>query len=176
MSGLTIESSLRVENRLGLCDWPCCSKRKPWVNRDNLALVRLTGLEEILDTVDQICSETSLTPLVWLLVIIIGVAATIPMVVYDYNMNFLWMPWVFPNICFLQPLTQTYVYLRGKRLCKAMEAWNRDVGQSQGVCLKVGINDKITAFWRFSHALYNCNCCGRTANIHICRINPTLNV
>ena len=56
MSGLTIESSLRVENRLGLCDWPCCSKRKPWVNRDNLALVRLTGLEEILDTVDQICS------------------------------------------------------------------------------------------------------------------------
>ena len=56
MSGLTIESSLRVENRLGLCDWPCCSKRKPWVNRDNLALLRLTGLEEILDTVDQICS------------------------------------------------------------------------------------------------------------------------
>ena len=56
MSGLTIETSLKVANQMGLCDWPCCSKRKPWVNRDNLALVRLPGLEEILDTVDQICS------------------------------------------------------------------------------------------------------------------------
>ena len=54
MSGLTIESSLRVENRLGLCDWPCCNKRKPWVNRDNLALVKVAGLEDILDQMDQI--------------------------------------------------------------------------------------------------------------------------
>ena len=143
MSGLTIETSLKVENKLGLWDWPCCNKRKQWVNRDNLSLVRVSGLEDVLDQIDQICSvefitffikywfivflnqETSLTPLVWLLVIIIGLAATIPMVVYDINMNLLWMPWVFPNICFLQPLTQTYYYLRNKRLCKTMEAWNR---------------------------------------------------
>ena len=58
MSGLTIETSLKVANQMGLCDWPCCSKRKPWVNRDNLALVKVSGLEleDILDQIDQIFS------------------------------------------------------------------------------------------------------------------------
>ena len=83
-----------------------------------------------------------MTPLVWLLVIIIGGAATIPMVVYDYNMNYLWMPWVFPNICFLQPLTQTYYYLRNKRLCKAMEAWNRlEVRRRQNRRVDLGLSE-----------------------------------
>ena len=61
MSGLTIETSLKVENKLGLCDWPCCSKRKSWVNRDNLNLVRVSGLEDILDKIDQICSVEFIT-------------------------------------------------------------------------------------------------------------------
>ena len=56
MSGLTVEASLKVENQLGLCDWPCCNQRKPWVNRDNLALVKVSGLQEILDQMDQIFS------------------------------------------------------------------------------------------------------------------------
>ena len=61
MSGLTIETSLKVENKLGLCDWPCCSKRKAWVNRDNLSPGRVSGLEDILDQIDQICSVEFIT-------------------------------------------------------------------------------------------------------------------
>ena len=61
MSGLTIETSLKVENNLGLCDWPCCNKRRPWVNRDNLSLGRVSGLEDILDQIDQICSVEFIT-------------------------------------------------------------------------------------------------------------------
>ena len=56
MSGFSIEASLDVSNKLGVCDWPCCSKRKAWVNRDNLAMVKVTGLDELLDQIDQICS------------------------------------------------------------------------------------------------------------------------
>ena len=56
MSGNSIETSLKVDNKLGLWDWPCCPKMKAWVDRDNLLGAKVTGLEELLDQIDQILS------------------------------------------------------------------------------------------------------------------------
>ena len=56
MSGYSIETSLKVNNKLGLWDWPCCPKMKAWVDRDNLLGAKVTGLEELLDQIDQILS------------------------------------------------------------------------------------------------------------------------
>ena len=57
MSPDTIETSLAVENKLGVWDWPCCCRNnKQWINRENLAMAKVTGLEDLLDTIDQIFS------------------------------------------------------------------------------------------------------------------------
>ena len=54
-SSLTIETSLAVESRVGVWDWPCCCRRdRQWVNRENLSMARVTGLEDLLDTIDLI--------------------------------------------------------------------------------------------------------------------------
>ena len=69
--------------------------------------------------------KTSLTPLLWVLVIIIGGVATLIMYLYDLDMKNLWMPWVLPNICFLQPLYGSIYWRRYKCFSKALETWNR---------------------------------------------------
>ena len=66
-----------------------------------------------------------MNPYIFLLIIIvIGTAATIPMVIYD-QMNNLWMPWVLPYISGLQPYMLAQVSMRRKKIMTLLGEWNR---------------------------------------------------
>ena len=58
------------------------------------------------------------------IIIVIGTAATIPMVIYD-QMNNLWMPWVLPYISGLQPYMWAMVTARRKKTIQLLGDWNR---------------------------------------------------
>ena len=58
------------------------------------------------------------------IIIVIGTAATIPMVIYD-QMNNLWMPWVLPYISGLQPYMLAMVSSRRKKTIQLLGDWNR---------------------------------------------------
>ena len=61
--------------------------------------------------------------------------------------------------------------IRGLRL--ALENWNRNVGQTQGVSLAYGINQKPVRTWMFNNALdwQLCSCCCAQTNILLSRVN-----
>ena len=52
----------------------------------------------------------------------------------------------------------------------------RETGLSQGVSLKVGLNDNITTYLKFAYLVVNCNCGCSKSNIKLCRHNPTSQV
>ena len=58
------------------------------------------------------------------IIIVIGTAATIPMVIYEQYGN-IWMPWVLPYICGLQPYMLAHVSGRRKRIIQVLGDWNR---------------------------------------------------
>ena len=58
------------------------------------------------------------------IIIVIGTAATVPMVIYD-KMNNLWMPWCLPYISCLQPYMLAMVTSRRKKIIQLLEDWNR---------------------------------------------------
>ena len=67
-----------------------------------------------------------LSPLIWLLIPIIGGVATILMVVvYDVGGQYVWMPWVLPNVSFIQPLNWYYWSKRTKGMKNVIQKWNR---------------------------------------------------
>merc|ERR1719239_132706 len=102
MNNSSLETSFRITNCCSLTDWPGCSSVKPYLDRENISQTKINGLAEIFDKIDAIFSKTSLTPLIWLLLPIIGLGVTIPLVIIE-NYQYLWMPWVFPQ-SFVQPL------------------------------------------------------------------------
>ena len=68
--------------------------------------------------------ETSLTPLIWLLIPLVGVAVTVPLVITEHY-NQIWQAWVLPQNTLVLPL---YIYMWWKRrtgLRRAVREWNR---------------------------------------------------
>ena len=137
-----IEFSLKVKR-----EFPKPCSQKKWVVRDDSAsYVKYRGLEALLDNIDCILhvsinrssewcwyssdnvlyfQRTTVNPYIFLtIIIVIGTAATIPMVIYD-QMNNLWMPWVLPYICSLQPYMLAQVSMRRKKIIKLLGDWNR---------------------------------------------------
>ena len=48
--------SLRLQTNIGVCDYPCCSQTRPWVDREGADISSVGGLEDVLDKIDQILS------------------------------------------------------------------------------------------------------------------------
>ena len=48
--------TLRLETKIGLCDFPCCSQTRPWVDREEADTSSVGGLADVLDKIDQILS------------------------------------------------------------------------------------------------------------------------
>ena len=53
---MSIQASFKVSSKVGSCDWPCFSTKRNYIDRDNLSLCRLSGLEDIFDQIDDIFS------------------------------------------------------------------------------------------------------------------------
>ena len=49
-------TTLRLETKIGICDYPCCSNTRPWVDRQEADTSSVGGLEDVLDKIDQIFS------------------------------------------------------------------------------------------------------------------------
>ena len=64
----------------------------------------------------------------WLLLPLIGLGGTLALVLTD-NINYVWMPWVFPQ-SLVQPLHGWYWWQRRKGLREALMEWNRYRGPS----------------------------------------------
>ena len=74
--------------------------------------------------VSFIPQETSLSPLLWLLMPLIGLAVTIPLIVTE-NYSHIWMAWTFPQNSTVLPLYLYYWWKRQSELGKALREWNR---------------------------------------------------
>ena len=62
--------------------------------------------------------------LLLLIILVIGGVATVPMVIYN-TYNQLWMAWVLPYICGLQPYMLAQTSGRRKRIIQLLGDWNR---------------------------------------------------
>ena len=49
-------TTLRLETKIGVCDFPCCSNTRPWVDREEADTSSVGGLGDVLDKIDQILS------------------------------------------------------------------------------------------------------------------------
>ena len=49
-------TTLSVQTNIGVCDYPCCSKWRPWVSREDGDNTSVRGLQEVLDSIDRILS------------------------------------------------------------------------------------------------------------------------
>ena len=74
--------------------------------------------------VSFIPQETSLSPLLWLLMPLIGLAVTIPLIVTE-NYSHIWMAWTLPQNSTVLPLYLYYWWKRQSELGKALREWNR---------------------------------------------------
>merc|ERR1712038_987818 len=166
-----VETSFPLTNRDGLLDWPGCGSVKPYLDREKISQAKIHGLAEIFDKIDAILSKTSLTPLIWLLLPIIGFGVMIPLIITE-NYQYIWMPWVFPQ-SFLHPLQGYYYWIRKKQLKKALLEWNRDVGAAQGFCLELGVDGEVRNYWKFEGAFDcgKCRCLKQQANLLLCRLD-----
>jgi len=146
-----IESSYTVKKD-NLCKFGFCSGTDNFVRRD----VENNGkqypsMDLLFDDIDKALSASALSPLIWMLLLVIGAIATPLLVVYDQS-TYIWMPWVLPNICLIQPMVWYYYGKRCKTLGKAVKKWNSDFGSSSGVIAYLGIEG--CASWRlFVHAM-----------------------
>ena len=59
-----------------------------------------------------------------LVIIIIGVAGTVPMVIYN-NMNNMWLVWCLPYLAIGQPYLWTMYGMRTRKLEASLDEWNR---------------------------------------------------
>ena len=53
---MSIQTSFKVSSKVGSCDWPCFSTKRNYIDRDNLSLTSVSGLEDIFDQIDDIFS------------------------------------------------------------------------------------------------------------------------
>ena len=53
---MSIQTSFKVSSKVGACDWPCFPKKSDYIDRENLSLCRVRGLEEVFDKIDDIFS------------------------------------------------------------------------------------------------------------------------
>ena len=142
---MSIQTSFKVSSKVGTCDWPCFSKKRNYIDRENLSFSRVRGLEDLFDRIDDIFSvnrnreyrkvtnqqlnhlnilqATSLTPLIWALIPLIGIGVSIPLIIYQYY-SFLWMPFVFSQLI-VQPFHSVYFFKRKRGLRRALIDWNR---------------------------------------------------
>merc|ERR1719210_3098315 len=110
--------------------------------------------------------STTISPLLMLLVIIIiGVAGTVPMVIYN-QMNNLWLVWCLPYIAIGQPYLWTMYGIRRRKLETVLDEWNRSQGMSQGVQVHLGVDDQVH-HRQFYSSLFWCPC-KQSPNIHVC--------
>ena len=49
-------TTLKLQTNIGVCDYPCCSNTRPWVDREEADISSVGGLEDVLDKIDQILS------------------------------------------------------------------------------------------------------------------------
>ena len=136
---MSIQTSFKVSAKVGTCDWPCFSKKSYYIDRENLSLCRVSGLEDLFDKIDDLFSvsrdrrgaknqfnifqATSLTPWIWALIPLIGIGASIPLIITE-NYWTLWMPFVFTQLI-VQPIHAIYFYKRKLGLRRALRDWNR---------------------------------------------------
>ena len=138
---MSIRTSFKVSSKVGICDWPCFSKKRNYIDRENLSLCRVSGLEDLFDQIDDIFSvrkdyrteqqqnqsnisqATSLTPLIWALIPLIGIGVSIPLIITQYY-AFIWAPFVISQLI-VQPLHAVYFYKRKGGLRRALRDWNR---------------------------------------------------
>ena len=66
---------------------------------------------------------SALTPLIFLLHVIVGGVGTALLVVYE-QYNYIWMVWAIPNST-LHPLFWGFYVMRMRKLRRAMGEWNR---------------------------------------------------
>merc|ERR1711988_1939245 len=134
-----IESSLKVRR-----EFPKPCSQKKWIVRDDSsAFGKYRGLDQLFDNIDCILHRTTVNPYIFLtIIILIGTAATIPMVIYD-QMNNLWMPWVLPYISGLQPYMLAQVTMRRKKIIQLLGDWNRTEGSIQGIQVHLGTEDAV---------------------------------
>jgi len=174
-SGLEIETSFRVR-RDPVFAFPCGSTTK-YVIRDADRYGKFDQLDSLFDDIDRILSSTKLTPLIYLLIGVIGGLGTGLMVYFD-QMTYIWMVWVLPQCCFIQPLHFYFHGCRYRRLEKVLTDWYRNHGARQGVQVHLGIDDAIQYRW-FANAIGNwswcnstgvgCRCCRFEPQIHVCK-------
>ena len=50
------DTTLRLETKIGVCDYPCCSRTRSWVDREGVETSGVRGLGDVLDKIDQILS------------------------------------------------------------------------------------------------------------------------
>merc|ERR1711874_5180 len=168
-SSMSIQTSFKVSSKVGACDWPCFPKKSDYIDRENLSLCRVRRLEEVFDKIDDIFSATSLTPWIWALIPLIGIGVSIPLIITQ-QWFYLFVPFVGSQII-VQPLHAIYAIKRKRGLRRALTDWNRDVGSSQGVSLKTGLEHRVTRDREFDHALFNNQCYGRCCPASCCCIN-----
>jgi len=140
--------------------------RKPKVIRDASGYGKVNGLDSLLDDIDKILGRTTISPILMLLVIIIiGVAGTVPMVIYN-NMNQMWLVWCLPYLAIGQPYLWTMYGMRSRKMEATLDEWNRSQGVSQGVQVHLGTDDQVHHRQFYSSLLW-CPC-NNTPNVHVC--------
>ena len=198
MTTSNIETTLKVNYPMGFCDFSC-SRKKKFVDRDNLLNTKVVGLEDALDTIDCHLS-------VWYLNTI---ACFTPYFIEHHDCNDLHLghhyrgcrchpPFhrhlqvvqsldglLFPCLC-MSIYKNIYIKFkhwnqfsflgvnasRMRGLKVTVDNWNREVGRSQGVSLALGVDQRIVGTWAFTRAMdtqWICSCFGRQLNLHICR-------
>ena len=71
----------------------------------------------------NIFQATSLTPLIWALIPLIGIGASIPLIITQYY-YLIWLPFVASQLI-VQPVHSVYFFKRKRGLSRALRDWNR---------------------------------------------------
>merc|ERR1712098_934433 len=93
------------------------------------------SMDILFDDIDKALSASALSPLIWMLLLVIGAIVTPILVVYD-EATWIWIPWVLPNVCIIQPLVWYYYAKRCRTLGNAVKKWNSDFGSTSGMRFK----------------------------------------
>ena len=121
---LKIEASYKVEKDSPL-SMPCCNSKKQYVVRDEENGQHVKNIDVLFDEVDNILSSSALTPLWFILPILIGGISHGIMFAYEAAGYLYWIPWVLPNALLIQPMWWYYISKRSCGLKNAINKWNR---------------------------------------------------
>lgn len=168
---LKIEASYKVEKDSPL-SMPCCNSKKQYVVRDEENGQHVKNIDVLFDEVDNILSSSALTPLWFILPILIGGISHGIMFAYEAAGYLYWIPWVLPNALLIQPMWWYYISKRSCGLKNAINKWNSSYGVSQGIEVQAGIEDKV--YWQyFSNSMTNwLNCRSKEMGnpmLHVCK-------